>query len=76
MRIKHHYFRQRAKKTISIRFIDKDDQQVDFFTKYLAAEKFKKFRKLIMGRQMKFLSKRDFWTTLVHIQKYFSALID
>ena len=33
----------------SIRAIDTDDQRKDGFTNPLAAEKFKKFRKLMMG---------------------------
>ena len=47
---KHHHFRQHVKnKTISIKSIDANNQQADVFAKPLALEKFKKFRKLIMG---------------------------
>ena len=48
--VKYHHFRQHVKnKVISIKAIDTNDQQADIFTKPLPLEKFKTFRKLIMG---------------------------
>ena len=48
--VKYHHFRQHVKnKTIYIKAINTNEQQADIFTKPLSLEKFKKFRKLIMG---------------------------
>jgi len=48
--VKYHHFRQYAKnKTITIKAISTNEQQADIFTKPLALDKFRKFRKDIMG---------------------------
>ena len=50
--VKYHHFRQHVKnKTITTKAISTNNQQADIFSKPLALDKFRKFRKDIMGWQ-------------------------
>ena len=50
--LKYHHFREHVKsKTISVKYIETEDQVADIFTKALAAPQFHKLRSLLTGHE-------------------------